>query len=419
MPNKKIIILVLLSICFCGLITACSADITEHIDPPEAVNGVLDLTDWDWQQNDIIPLDGQWEFYWQEILAPKDFIEFDKIEKKNLIAIPRAWNNYIIDGEKLSGNGYATYRLLIHHSSDQILGIKIPRIFTSYKLWANGELVASSGKIGTNSKDMIPQYLPQVNYLKPNADTIELVIQVTNFRHRSGGILESLQIGPASKITEIRIRNLALDLLLFGSLFIIGFYHIALFIFRTKDKSTLYFGLFSLMISARTLLVGEIYFIHLFPTFSWEIAHKVQTLSYYIGVPLVVLFIGSTFTEDISKKISTSIQVIGAGFASLVLFTPVKIFSYFNPVYQVFSYISVSRFRIFCMFIIPTPPIIPAIRAIKINPIIILVAIFKLLNLSIPLLLSSTKLIGIPYTPIRLSTSSSLSNLLQSIRSFT
>jgi|GEM_PF-4270438 len=106
---------------------------------------------------------------------------------------------------------------------------------------------------------MIPQYLPQLKYFQPKNNPMELIIEVANFRHRSGGILEIPQIGLASQINEIQVRNLALELFLFGSLFVIGCYHLALFIFRTKDRSTLYFGIYSLLISARTLLVGEIF----------------------------------------------------------------------------------------------------------------------------------------------------------------
>lgn len=303
-----------------------------------AIDGVLDLTDWEWERNGIVSLNGQWEFYWRKLFKPEDFKKAGTITSRELITLPRAWNKYLIDNEKLSGNGYATYRLLIYHSTDQIFGIKIPRIFTSYKLWINGQLIASAGKVGTSKKQMIPQYLPQVKFFKPDTDTIEIIVQVANFRHRSGGILESLQIGSASQISEMRERNLTLELFLFGSLFIIGFYHLGLFIFRTKDKSTLYFGIFALLISARTLLVGEIFFINLFPDFNWETAHKIQTLAYYVGVPLVILFLKATFPDDNSKKANTFIQITAASFAMLVILTPATVFTLFNPIYQVFSF---------------------------------------------------------------------------------
>lgn len=306
-------------------------------DKRTAVNGVLDLTDWDWQQDGILPLNGQWEFYWHTLLTPDDFKDEEPILNRNLITLPRAWNKYEINRRKLTGAGYATFRLLIRHSTDQILGIKIPRIFTSYRLWANGELLSSVGQVAVDKDNATPQYLTTVKYLKPETNPLELVVQVSNFRHRSGGMLESLQIGPASEISRIQVNNLTLEMFLFGSLFIIGCYHLALFLFRTKDRSALYFGVYCLLISMRTLLVGEIFLIQLIPDFNWEIAHKGQTLAFYLGVPLFIMFLKAVFPQETSKRINLFIQVFGISFGLLVLLTPARIFTHFNPIYQVFS----------------------------------------------------------------------------------
>ncbi|SET17923.1 His Kinase A (phospho-acceptor) domain-containing protein [Natronincola peptidivorans] len=337
MSRKLIKTFIILSICSFLFLSACTSSDLISMDSPKAIDGELDLTGWDWEKDGILSLDGQWEFYWQALFTPEDFNASYTPPEKELIMLPRAWNKLVIDEGELSGDGYATYRLVIHHPEDEILGIKVPRIFTSYYLWANGELIASAGKVDIDRTQMVPQYLPQVKYITPETDSIELVLQVANFRHRSGGLLESIQLGTASQISEMRMRNLALELFLFGSLFIIGFYHLALFIFRTKDKSTLYFGIYSLLLSTRTLLVGEIFFIHIFPSFNWEIAHKMQTLAYYLGLPLLYLFLDATFPNDIPKKSNSFIQIVASGFALLVLLTPVRVFSQFNPLYQIFS----------------------------------------------------------------------------------
>lgn len=306
-------------------------------DKPLAVDGILDLKKWNWEHDGLAKLDGKWEFYWQELLTPADFKDNIASSAKHYLGVPRAWNKEVIAGETLAGEGFATYRLRVYTPTDQILGIKIPRIFTAYNLWVNGELLASNGKVANNQGEMVPQYLPKIKYIKPESDKLELVVQVANYRHRSGGILESLLLGTEEQISRLRANNLALELFLFGSLFIIGFYHIALYIFRTKDKSTLFFGVFSLLISFRTLLVGEIFFINLFPQFNWEIAHKIQTLAFYLGVPLVFQFLKAVFPQELSPKINRYVQYFALFFALLVLLTPAKIFTRLNPIYQLFT----------------------------------------------------------------------------------
>lgn len=321
-----LLMLILLPICF----------FAEAQQPARTIDGVLDLGSLN--QNEIIDLEGKWEFYWKRLYTPKDFKE-EKIDvKKEYIALPRAWNGLVINNQELGGFGFATYRLIIKNVKGQVYGIKMPRVLTSYNLWINGELTATSGVVANNKEKMVPQYLTHVKYFKPHTDTVEIVIQVSNFKHRSGGILENIKLGPEDKITDLRNRNIALDLFLFGCLFIFGFYHISLYLFRPKNKGPLYFGVYTLLISLRTLLVGEIFFINLFPYFSWELAHKVQTLAFYIGVSLVVLFLKSLYPKEISKKICKFMLVVTLAFVALVALTPARIFTVFNSLYQYFTF---------------------------------------------------------------------------------
>lgn len=347
---KKILgkVIVFTAICFSLFILSGSFNLAYAKDRPEAVNGVLDLTEWNWESDGIVPLNGQWEFYWQELRTPKDILNDYSVTKKKLITVPMSWNKYKINGERLSGNGFATYRLLIHTPNGGMLGLKIPRIFTSYKLWINGQLIASNGKVAAREDQMIPQYLPTTKYIYPEKGTIELVVQVANFRHRSGGILESLLLGSEEQISRLRTNNLAFELFLFGSLFIIGFYHLGLFIFRTKDKSTLYFGIYCMLISLRTICVGEIFLINLFPDFNWEIAHKIQTSAFYVGVPFVFMFLKAIFPDEVLPRVNRFIQVFGFSFGLLVLLTPARIFTHFNPIYQLFTLIVMP----YCLFIV-------------------------------------------------------------------
>lgn len=320
-------------------LNGCSANTTEKKIAPKAINGIMDLSSWDLNNESIVNLDGEWEFYYSQLLNSEDFQDNTLIDKGSYINVPSSWNKHEIDGEKLSGIGYATYRLIIKISDDtpSILGLKIPRMFTNYKIWSEGELIAFNGQEATNKADAIPQYKPQVVMLKPHGNTIQLIVQISNFSHRSGGMLEKIKLGNPESIINARENRLALELFLFGCLFIIGIYHIVLFLFRKKDAAPLFFGLYCLLIAIRTLFVGEIFITQLFPNFNWEIQHKIQTLTFYIGVPTFVMFIYSLFPSKFLKKVYTASQVTGVIFSLLVLFTPAKIFNQINPVYQLIT----------------------------------------------------------------------------------
>ncbi len=70
-----------------------------------------------------------------------------------------------------------------------------------------------------------------------------------------------------------------------------------------------------------------------------EIAQKIQTLTFYLGVPTILLFFKSIFSKYFHLRILRTIQIIGISFGCLVLVTPARIFTVYNPVYQIFAII--------------------------------------------------------------------------------
>lgn len=335
----KHIIFIAVIIVHIFFLSGCSHYPVESRKAPIAFKGVLDLTNWDFEKNGLINLDGEWEFYREMLLHPDDFQGSIPLDKVSYIRVPGSWNKHESSGQKMSGSGYATYRLVIktNQSNDKSLGLKIPRMFTSYSLWSSNELIASNGKPASNKEEYVPQYYPKVAILSSDNSTIQLIVQVSNFSHRSGGMLESIKLGTEEQIIKAREYQLALELFLFGCLIIMGIYHIVLFLFRRKNMSSLFFGVYCVLIAIRTLFVGEIFFIHLFPGFNWEIQHKIQTLSFYAGVPVFVMFVNSIFPDEYSKKALKLSQITGIFFSLLVLLTPVKVFTVFNPVYQLLT----------------------------------------------------------------------------------
>ncbi|NLF43576.1 MAG: diguanylate cyclase, partial [Bacteroidales bacterium] len=198
---------------------------------------------------------------------------------------------------------------------------------------------ATAGTVGKTIDTMIPQYLPQVAFFEAQQGNNEIVIQVSNFYHRSGGILESIKLGSEKQILGLRYKNIANNIFLFGCLIFMGAYHLALFFFRKKNTSSLYFGSFCILIGIRTLLVGEGFLIYLFPGFSWEIAHKIMTLTYYLGLPLILMFFQSIFPKYIHIRMIKMAQIIGAAFGILIILTPARIFTVANPLYQLWTII--------------------------------------------------------------------------------
>lgn len=294
---------------------------------PKAVGGELDLSTWDFAKQGIVNLDGQWEFFWQQLLQPADVKRTKEAYQAELVHVPDKWNNYQQINPSTS-DGFATYHLKVKMGdhSDR-LALKVPEIATAYKLFVNGQLLCSVGKVGNSPQESEPHYLPKIVGFYPENQEIELVIQVANFVHHKGGIKASIQLGPESAIIKLREKQLGFELFLLGVFLIMAVYHFGLVFLRSSDKSAFYFGLFCLLIAIRTITTGELFIMELIPGMAWEWLIRIEYLSYYVSVPVFVKFIQHLYEETGQGRVSDAIPLASLLFSSIVILTPVKSFS--------------------------------------------------------------------------------------------
>lgn len=327
---KRSIVLSIIFLMF-FLLGGCSAQPTEI--EKKAENGRLDLTQYD-LNNQIIALDGDWAFYWNQLLEPASI---DQGTLSAYVPFPSSWNKYQINDEKIPGSGYATYRLKFTAADNEILALKIPKVRTAYKLFINGEPITTVGTIGTTRETMVPKYQPQVVAFNAVSGENEIVLEVSNFYRPSGGLLNSIQLGGESQLLTIRYFGLTYELFLFGALMMMGVYHLALFCFRRKDRAPLYFGLFCILVAIRTLFIGEAFLYSFFQGLNFESIYKVQTLSFYLGVPLILMFFRSILPQYFNQLIVRTTQIIAGAYTLVVLFTPTWIAAIINPFYQMWT----------------------------------------------------------------------------------
>ncbi|MBT4638841.1 MAG: PAS domain S-box protein [Deltaproteobacteria bacterium] len=319
-----IVLLLLLSSCF------------SDKQPPVAEKGILDLSTWNFEEDGVVRLDGEWEFYWQKILHPQSFKDDSPVQKTGFMQLPDKWNGYKVNSVPLDGMGYATFRLVIANAgSTELYAVKILDMGTAYRLWVNDRLTLSNGTIGKNQTETTPQYLPHTGIIYPHDNSLEIVLQVANFHHRKGGVWKSIEFGLEPQIKRKRENQLAFELFLAGSLLIIGLYHLGLYLIRSKDPSPLYFGIVCILTSLRAVLTGERFLIHCFPNLNWELFQKLEYLSFYLAVPFFMLFLETLFPE-VSKRIIRFSIWLALLFGIVAVLTPARIYSHSVLYFELF-----------------------------------------------------------------------------------
>ncbi len=225
--------IMLIVLIFLGLNTIAQSEI------PKAENGFLDLSNWDFEKDGLIALDGKWEFYWQQLITPHEF-ETGSFEP-DYMYVPQGWTSGKHDCKKYPNFGYATYRLLINlPSNNESLRLKIRiGIYSTSIIFINGRQVSGSGILSTTTDKEKPANTSFVKIftetlIPRNTDNAEIVIQVSNHvsAGKHTGISEKISIGPEQKILKTNNRALMLNSMFIGALIIMSIYHLFLFFYR-------------------------------------------------------------------------------------------------------------------------------------------------------------------------------------------
>ncbi len=263
---------------------------------PEAVRGTIDLRTTNFEEDDAIPLTGSWEFYWNQLIEPND--TFSSNDKK-FIQFPDIWNK----DEELDSFGFATYRLkILLPNSPPPLAFSLPDFYTSYNFYVDGVLLASNGTVADNAEDYVPKWLPITASLYDyQKDSLEIVLQIANFKHHKGGARLPIYIGSNKQLVNSRELNLGYAFILTGALIMGGLFFLGLYMFGRNEKPILYFSLFCLCYSYR-IFGTALYPLHLLLSdIPWIYTLRAEYISLYLSPVLFGLFLKHLYPAESSK----------------------------------------------------------------------------------------------------------------------
>jgi len=316
---------------------------------PVPEKGILDLRKCVMDDQSIFDLDGEWLFHWETLLGPANF---DQQAITGIpVTVPSYWKSYEVDGKSLPGSGYGTYSLMVILPEDYHSAIcfDIPLFDVAYKFYLNQRLVSENGEVGSSREQEKPWYKPASFCYIPDTDTLQILIQVSNFHHRRGGFWQSLVIGSASKVMERKERQRIFNYSTIGVLFFFMVFFLIFWSFSRKEVLMLFFALTTLGILLRSVNTG-LYLSNYFLEAPWSWQIRMEYLGSYMAQLFGMIFLHKMFPNRFMNWI-IRVNTILMALASLSLFIlPVHLFSYemfgYQPVLILFlaHYLFVSLF---------------------------------------------------------------------------
>lgn len=316
-------------ILLCITIFSCN---NKNINNISAKKGTIDIRKHNLKTDGILSLNGEWEFYYGQLLEPSDFVDKNKSTDIQYINVPQSWTKQT-KHKKYPDLGYATYRLIIitNDTETQIL-LENKRIFTSSKVWLNGKLISEIGKTGkikTEHKPDLKLLLSEPISLK---NKNELIIQVSNFNDSRAGIVNPVRMGETETFFSGKILELISIISVISIIFIIGIYHFILFLYRKSDNSNLIFSILAFLFVILGLVGNDTLLKNILgPGFN------TITRLFHMVASVYPAFIMGFFYLLFKKEVNKRLLILTIIFSGLLL-----IFSLFFDIYIIRKHISIK-----------------------------------------------------------------------------
>lgn len=335
MKNKSINKIVIVSL---GLIIIliiamkCFIFQNSKVKTPVCENGFLDLSNWDFKNNGNVKLDGEWEFYPNMLLSPKD-INSDILSKKLYVDIPNPWISQL-SNNIISERGIGTYRIKVRiNKKFYMYGLKTTRIRSASKIFVNGREVAKSGNPKASFEDgYSANVVPVIAIFPSDSDTLDIIIQVANLDYYNGGIIQSIYLGNDANILDYYFKTNMFDMISISFLVMFGIYYLGIYVKRKNEKNFMYLGIACITYSYIFATSSEKIFNKIFTFIPFMLILKVNIATVCLVIYFIIIFIRECGKDFIPNKYMKVISFIVVTNIVSVLVIPISLLSLFENI---------------------------------------------------------------------------------------
>lgn len=266
-------------------------------------------------------LAGEWHFFWKQFVY-FDEMTVDLLQTSEFVSVPSSWNSYEFNDSKPKAFGYGTYVLELATDPGIPLGIRIPYISSSYKLFINENMLASSGTVATSQDKAVPANTTEIVSFTPETSNTLIILQVSNYEDYFGGMFSPLTIGFEETIEELRLVSVMREAFVIYCVLFFMIYHMFLFLKGRSGNEILWFILFCIIFV--TILSIHPFSEMLLTYFYPNINHRVLMLLTGLTVaftPIVLInFYISFFPDLIQDRIRTIVLALSIPAMALIPF---------------------------------------------------------------------------------------------------
>lgn len=289
-----------------------------------AINGLATIQSSDFSQRKTLALDGDWMFFWQQLLEPEHLQ--GAVNEATFIKGHSGWQSsaYSQDYDAI---GFATYHLDVAlETKASNLALRVPQIESAYKLYLDAELKASGGLVADSELVGKPGYNTAIVRVPDGVKGFSITLQVSNYHSSWGGLWDPIVLGDADSLYTLQRDKVALSLFIMGALLITAIHSLIQFFLRPTDNIPLVFACLSLLFFVRELTVEHMSFALSALAGGFVLITKLNFLSFYAGIPTALYFFHLSYHQEFHRKFCSFIYLLSIVFSAYILFFPTRYF---------------------------------------------------------------------------------------------
>ncbi|MFC4597294.1 ATP-binding protein [Cohnella hongkongensis] len=292
-------------------------------DYPEAKDGVLDSSRWNYGERGIIPLRGEWEFYKGLLLGPEDFRgdRSGELEKqRTIVEVPGNWKG-VLAANGQDGYGAGTYRLLVRVDESDSFSLRAKKIRMSSRIYMNGADAGGNGRPALSKEQFVASNFPFFGTGQARDGVMEILVHVASFDFLEGGLVQAPEFGLTSDVMERRDHSRLADMILVTTMLVFGLYYAGMFKQWRKERHLMHFCFFCLTTGLFFSIDNEILASALVPNIPFALLQKLIFLFTFLVFVFFCLYVFRYLSNEKNAVLQWLIR-FGVVYLALFMLAP-------------------------------------------------------------------------------------------------
>ncbi|WP_168929002.1 hybrid sensor histidine kinase/response regulator [Paenibacillus dokdonensis] len=293
-----------------------------NVNYPEARKGVLDTRQWNFAQQGIIPLRGEWEFYKDRLMTPRDFTDpaergTELQPERHFFSVPGGWEGEVSN----DGYGAGTYRLRLLVSDIGDYGLRAKKIRMSSRIYMGGKELGGTGQPALSDNGFMPSNVPFFGSVEADGHEIDIIIQVSSYRYLQGGLVQAPEFGLTADVMNRRDSARMADVIVMTTLLSFGIYFAGMFRQWRREPYLIFFSLFCLALGLFFSIDNEIIMGSLVPSMSFLLLQKLLFILPYLAILFFIHYV-RIYLSDRSGHWFRAFQWVSLAYLALLAGLP-------------------------------------------------------------------------------------------------